>query len=88
MTRKIGPCPASLLVRGMDNGPGQGCMDWYCLAVVMKSFSTTRDKTAVPMALYRHRLIFIYLRQIILGAMPLGERRQRCAPEIELVGSW
>ena len=28
----------------MDDGPGQGRMDWHCLAVVMKSFSKTQGK--------------------------------------------
>jgi hypothetical protein len=42
--KKIGPCPASLRLRGMDDGPGQGCIDWHCLAVVMKSFSKTQEK--------------------------------------------
>jgi hypothetical protein len=30
----------------MDDGPGQGWLDWHCLAVVMKSFSKTREKKA------------------------------------------
>jgi hypothetical protein len=45
-------------------------------------------QTAASMALYRHRLIFIYLKQIILSAVRLGELHQRCAAEIELVGLW
>jgi hypothetical protein len=28
----------------MDDGPGQGYLDWHCLAVVMKSFSKTQGK--------------------------------------------
>jgi hypothetical protein len=34
--------PAPL--RGMDDGPGQGWLDWHYLAVVMKSFSKTDGK--------------------------------------------
>jgi hypothetical protein len=37
--------PAPLRVRGMDDGPGQGWMDRHCLALAMKSFSKTHDKT-------------------------------------------
>jgi hypothetical protein len=31
-------------MRGMDDGPGQGCTDWHCLAGGMKSFSKTHEK--------------------------------------------
>jgi len=43
--KRLVPAP----LRGMDDGPGQGCMDWHCLAVVMKSFSKTQGKQCTNM---------------------------------------
>jgi hypothetical protein len=37
--------PAPL--RGMDDGPGQGWMDWHYLAGVMKSFSKTKEERSM-----------------------------------------
>jgi len=68
---KIGPCPR----RGMDNGPRQGCMDWHCLAVVMKSFSKPQGKQRADRCARR-------AMERSAGRLPLHAMHVRCTSRL------